>query len=338
MESILAQQGIKSHEIIVVNDGSRDGCDKIVAEYARRFPEVRLISQENAGVSTARNLGIDNASGEYITFVDADDQVGINYASVAPYFSSPQAQSKEIGNMLYSIVQPYNMSDLKYGFDDRYFSRMLECARTNDADVALAGKFTVNHDMRSIKRHVYHTAHTYSVSPDETAVLLKQATGRENANFALYRTEMLNRKGLRFIPEIHLDEDILFCMQAILNSKKVSTVPGATYLYNRHMGTLSNFTDALQTEMKYAIANIQRYSVLLYDLNEKMPDSPAFNNLMREFSTKGIASPLSYEFPSMCYDCPHEKCTGCYMRENKMAKVKENLEIYVPSVLKSKQR
>lgn len=60
-------------EIIVVNDGSKDNGDEIVVQYAENHPNVRLINKLNGGVSSARNLGIEEANGKYIVFVDADD-------------------------------------------------------------------------------------------------------------------------------------------------------------------------------------------------------------------------------------------------------------------------
>lgn len=60
-------------EIIVVNDGSRDNGADVVEQYAATHPHVRLINKPNGGVSSARNLGIENAKGKYIVFVDADD-------------------------------------------------------------------------------------------------------------------------------------------------------------------------------------------------------------------------------------------------------------------------
>jgi len=61
------------YEVIVVNDGSTDDGPRIVYEYSRRHTQVKLINQLNAGVGSARNRGIQEAVGEYIYFIDADD-------------------------------------------------------------------------------------------------------------------------------------------------------------------------------------------------------------------------------------------------------------------------
>lgn len=74
VDSILSQ-GDANAEIILVNDGSTDRSGAICEEYALNNASIRCISQQNAGVSAARNAGIDAARGDHILFVDSDDHV-----------------------------------------------------------------------------------------------------------------------------------------------------------------------------------------------------------------------------------------------------------------------
>ncbi|CAN5375890.1 hypothetical protein BH10PSE1_BH10PSE1_11150 [soil metagenome] len=78
LDSIL-NQSLDAVEIIVVDDGSTDGTDQIIAEYSARDPRVRAHYQRNGGQGRARSIGIDLARGEYVWFVDSDDfiQTGI---------------------------------------------------------------------------------------------------------------------------------------------------------------------------------------------------------------------------------------------------------------------
>ena len=81
LDSILGQT-CRALEIILIDDGSTDGSSQICEAYRERDARIRVFREENRGVSAARNLGLDNASGEWIMFVDADDYVSPDYCAL----------------------------------------------------------------------------------------------------------------------------------------------------------------------------------------------------------------------------------------------------------------
>lgn len=78
MKSIFAQT-YKNLEIIMVDDGSTDGCGKLCDTYIAKDKRVRVFHKSNGGLSDARNYGIEHANGEYITCIDSDDYVDDDY-------------------------------------------------------------------------------------------------------------------------------------------------------------------------------------------------------------------------------------------------------------------
>lgn len=80
IESIICQKG--DWELILVDDGSPDGCPAICDEYAAKDGRVQVIHKKNGGVSTARNAGLDVARGEWIWFVDSDDITNFQYEKI----------------------------------------------------------------------------------------------------------------------------------------------------------------------------------------------------------------------------------------------------------------
>lgn len=81
LDSII-NQTYRNLEIILVDDGSTDNSGQICDEYAKKDNRIIVIHKENGGVSSARNQGIDKATGEYIGFVDSDDVVEENMYSI----------------------------------------------------------------------------------------------------------------------------------------------------------------------------------------------------------------------------------------------------------------
>ena len=77
VDSLLAQT-FQDFEVLLVDDGSPDRSGEICDEYAKKDSRVRVFHKENGGVSSARNVGLSNAIGEYLTFIDADDWIDVD--------------------------------------------------------------------------------------------------------------------------------------------------------------------------------------------------------------------------------------------------------------------
>lgn len=80
VDSILFQT-FADFELLLIDDGTSDHSGQICDDYANRDDRIRVLHQENAGASTARNIGIDASQGRYIVFVDSDDYVKVDYLS-----------------------------------------------------------------------------------------------------------------------------------------------------------------------------------------------------------------------------------------------------------------
>ena len=75
----ISKQTYSEIEVILINDGSTDGSEKICLRFAEQDKRFKYFYQDNAGVSAARNNGLSHISGEYFTFVDSDDWIDETY-------------------------------------------------------------------------------------------------------------------------------------------------------------------------------------------------------------------------------------------------------------------
>lgn len=81
VDSVL-NQTFQDYEVLLIDDGSTDNSGKICDKYSLKDSRIKVFHKENGGVSSARNLGIDSAKGEWICFIDGDDWVKENYLRV----------------------------------------------------------------------------------------------------------------------------------------------------------------------------------------------------------------------------------------------------------------
>lgn len=118
IQSIL-KQTYKELQILLIDDGSLDMSGKICDEYAKKDPRINIVHKENEGVSVARNVGIEQAIGKYICFVDSDDYVTEMY--VAELVSAIESSDAEM-----AMCGHYRLQNGKYipqGFKSRILSK-----------------------------------------------------------------------------------------------------------------------------------------------------------------------------------------------------------------------
>jgi len=106
IESIL-KQTYTNIELILINDGSEDKSLEICEEYKKNDERIIIVNKENEGVSVARNIGIEKATGELISFVDADD-----------YLEATFLQE------LLDIMEKYNVNYVACGYNTVYDNHM----------------------------------------------------------------------------------------------------------------------------------------------------------------------------------------------------------------------
>lgn len=165
LESLMAIEP-RPDEIIVVDDGSTDEGPRILVEYAQRLPQMRIIRQENAGPSVARNKGLVAAQGKYLAFLDSDD------------FVSPAAYRQALECAERDDLEIVHFNGI-YHFEGRQADRPIYADIC--ASEVITGKKWLRHRLQ--ERRLLHMVWLH-----------------------LYRRDFIERQRLRFVPGlIHED-------------------------------------------------------------------------------------------------------------------------------------
>ncbi len=190
----LLQQTITNIEFLLIDDGSTDNSLAIAEEYALQDERIRVISQENQGVSIARNTGLANAIGEYIAFLDADDLLEPNMYEVL--YQTAKSSEADVVICDYQIQKP----DLKLVKNWSY---------------PFPSKSPL--DRKSIEKHIL----AYMIKSDGLGAPWNK----------LYKRLMLVENEILFPSGIPLGEDYLYNMEVFTYAERVSYLPQALYHY-----------------------------------------------------------------------------------------------------------
>ncbi len=335
LDSIVVQNGFTEFQVIVVDDGSTDNGLCIVQDYSIKHHNIELECQRNLGVSAARNRGMEMARGEFISFVDADDMIGVKFKKIAPFIEKTIDDPKH-GNMIYKKGQ------VKAGFpkqllgDRNYFTRMIDAAKKNNAEIVMGGKVGIQKQTSIITVLTYNKDRTFGTKLNDKKIMILQSFDRESANFAIYRRDFLDRHNLRFEIDMPLDEDILFCSLAVLHANIISTVRDSIYLYNRRSGSLTDYENNMpswRARRRYSAALVQNYGSFLMTLTKYPQYAAIYQKYMHEFATMAygsVSGHLKY-FPHGCAFCSTNTCEGCVCNADNVKRIEKGLKKLLPN-------
>lgn len=247
LDSILAQT-YTNWEAILVNDGSKDNTADILEEYAKIDSRFKVIHQENRGHSGARNTGIKHLSGEWMTWIDADDAVTPDY--LADYVKS--AMTRHTDAIPCDLVIAKNLCVYESG----------EQCVIGELDDAV-------YDVKDFVPHV----------------LPKAIYG--GAMF-LVQTQLVKENNLQLDESVVYAEDYLFLQEAILRARRIHTIAKSGYIYYIRSSNSSAHNSRGTIEQETALfrhrISLNREMQLRYPDSTKLLASELTNTLNRVFN------------------------------------------------------
>ena len=123
-------------EILLIDDGSTDSSGKICDQFARVDDRIRVFHIKNAGVSNARNVGIENSTGDYISFIDSDDIIHSDFYNIQIKYLL-QSSADTISVLIEKVPENFKISDINDSFislENKYLTNLevLDCVQNPD--------------------------------------------------------------------------------------------------------------------------------------------------------------------------------------------------------------
>ena len=208
----IVNQTLNDIEIICVNDGSTDCSLEILNKYKQQDPRIVVVSQQNQGLSSARNTGVQSAAGEYLYFIDSDDYI----ESDALEYLYQEAKSNELDVLYFDGITFFDSDEIAR----RYEGKQDPCVRKNSYD---------------------------SVYNGEELFLSMRKNGeyRPMAWMQIISREYYKKAKLSFYEGI-LHEDELFGIQCILQAERASHRQRSLYHYRRRTNAIMTGNNAVK--------------------------------------------------------------------------------------------
>lgn len=231
IDSIL-KSGLEDYEIIVVDDGSSDGTAVLCDTLPSSFPMLRVYHQKNSGVSVARNRGIEEALGDYIWFVDADDRIRENNLQMLETYADAS----------------FDM--IAFGMAFQYFKNE---------------KLIKEETLSSDEVMVFHGDQLSDSF--ETLFNLNYFSACWNK---LVSRRLLLDYGIRFNPQLTNYEDLEFSLQVLSRCGSFAALPEVWYEYRNEWGI--DHTLQRLSRIEHVVDNTDIIAKAFFDVAEKYPE------------------------------------------------------------------
>lgn len=230
----LTEQSYESLEILLINDGSTDSSAQICENWKQRDSRIRFYSQENQGVSAARNLGLDKASGDYVAFVDADDW--ITRRMLEKQLNCLKKEQSDI--VLCGFCE-------KTGDDAEKTCRKEEY-KENSEYLVNGRNFLNNQNCENIQKsqNIQTTRRQQCITVDvKTYTGDYLLRGHNRCWSVLFQKEAIGH--VRFIQGLTIGEDLLFMIDILSQIRRVSILEDQDYCYfiNENGAMMAQFRD-----------------------------------------------------------------------------------------------
>ena len=234
----VVEQTYTDLEILLIDDGSSDGCPQKCDDWAQRDSRIRVIHKQNEGLGMARNTGIDSANGEYICFFDSDDYIAPD--TIESAYSLALDKHSEI------VIFGYNKVDN----NGRVISSFIPCNKPE----AFFEESVLNDFFPD-----FMAPSPYKKEPRRFYM---------SAWVLMYSTEMIKRANWHFVSEREIIlEDVYSMLTLFKHVKSVAVLPKALYFYCDNGASLSRVyrSDRYEQIKRFYLKSLEVCKKLQYD-------------------------------------------------------------------------